>query len=1361
MASINNIGGLQEKHRNALMAFVIGQIRSDGVKKYQFVRTAQDLMELMRLDPNEGYEVQSSPLAEAVSCVQQYIASVYAGQEPGFLGCLFDESHLEQWRISGNYPDWAGIQELGIYPENYVTPSVRIRKTSLFRNLENDLNQARLTNESVRTALQAYLEAFMKVCNLDVFSAFMSGLSPQKANYYFIGRTRSDPRQYFWRKADVVLVEEDVAMNPADWDEWKNVDIPPDVNVLDLRPVIWNGQLCILWAVWREGMEREVDPLPEKLDIFLAFKRQDDQWSAPTLLFSRNYKQGTSPVGVRLIATVWADYTNPKGKLGVLLTNDKTGSDALREYLVRDVFLRPVPHDNGAWLEEAAKNRFKSADMVQHPLMNQPHVVAFDLNQGDLTASLGLHATAFRVGNADVLVVQGYCRGTGLSGSEVELTLAMQDPAAEDNPFELVGKYPLAGGWSTGPLTFTRPQGAWPQPVVFTFGSVAKGKRKFEVRVTNLTAFPVPTLHKNSENAAQFLALNQPDFKVGFIRLNTLYGPELAQLATISIDDLLDWFTQFLDDPPPSTEPSFHEPNGAFDSANGVNFWELFFHVPHLIATRLRDEDRFQEALDWLAYLFDPAAPADPDVSSLNNRRQAYWRCRPLVGSGNPGFEARNSLDPDAICYAKPRHYQILVFCEHVKTLMAMGDRYYRQLTRDSLVAAKLCYARALSLMGKAPTVRAVNRWQAMRLGDLLAENGSRPGLEAFEKSFEFKPGDFPGGTDDRLHLGLLGSKSFLIPINEQLLRLFHLPEERLDNLRNNRNIDGTPLQIPLFSPRTNPSDLLSALAAGNSGAPRMLGGTLNIIRFRWKVAHETAVRALQLLTDISDKVLNLQGSADRAEQEERQQSDLLELGRLARTMQEQTVEQLGMQVFALEQSKAMAQQRADAFAKLFEEDVSSAEYQVMDKILASQITKSIASLLMPAGAVLASMPNIFGMANGGHRAEKITDALVFGLSVASEILHMDAEKQATTEAYRRRRHDWGIQRDQALAEVSAINAQINAQSQAQVAAQTGLEQAVLASTQAQAMFDFLKKRATHSELYRWMVGQLKALQYQAYDAVRSLCFSAWSSLNVELGEFDSPDSLPQVWLDRRHGQTSGEHLRLWLLRMEHNYIHRYERRLELRKTISLRKLFDDTVKPQSGLYSWLEALAQLMATGSLEFCLTQLLFDQDHPGHYCRQISTVTVHLPVVKGPFEDVRATLTQIGSVIATKPTGQSVAYLHGDRKGVAPSDIQFNLLAGQSIVLSSGVSDSGLTAQKPDEGLLNPFENSGAVSCWQLKFPWPLKQPQAAMLSSLTDIILEICYTAKPGDPTFTRQVVDLVTLAEAPEKTHKAQGSGQS
>ena len=84
---------------------------------------------------------------------------------------------------------------------------------------------------------------------------------------------------------------------------------------------------------------------------------------------------------------------------------------------------------------------------------------------------------------------------------------------------------------------------------------------------------------------------------------------------------------------------------------------------------------------------------------------------------------------------------------------------------------------------------------------------------------------------------------------------------------------------------------------------------------------------------------------------------------------------------------------------------------------------------------------------------------------------------------------------------------------------------------------------------------------------------------------------------------------------------------------------------------------------------------------------------------------------------------------------------------------------MNAGKPDEGLLNPFENTGAVSRWQLHFPWPQSEGQASMLESLTDIIVRVRYTAKAGEPTFTLAVKDLVTRALT-SRSRNNQGADQ-
>lgn len=1350
MAS-DNIGGLLEKRRAALVEYCIGHATKEGEKKYPFVRDPDDLFELLRMDPLDSYAVQNSWLAGAVTSAQQYIHAVYRKLEPGFTKTPFDKWDLDLWALYNNYPDWAALQYIAYYPENYMTPFVRRRKTSLFKNLENSLNQSSLNTDTVQAALQEYLQTFEKTCNLDVVSCYMDGISPLKAVYYFVARTRSEPCQYYWRKAEIELYNTDTAVNPAAWGEWRLAEVTTGPNVLDIRPVFWNGRLYLVWAEWREKIvENDVTKVPALLTINLSYKTLNDQWSPPLML--AEYKSGLGlPTDSRLVVFPVTNSQHPKGKLGIMWITSPESFVA--DPIVLDALLRPLPMQGERWLNLAISELFKSRETVQHPLLYQPSTEVTAGWPGSMVPYLSLQAMVMGIGDEDVLLVQGFCTKTKWPdhGPTVRLVLKLEKSDDGDELYDRL--YPIEGEWYTDVLVLKRAKGGWTVPTVVSFGGHPQpgyGGIKLSLTIANVPSFTPPALLKNTLNAAQFLSFNQSQLALKHCRLNSLFGPELVQHSNISVEALLDWKVQHISEPPPDSA-TITESNGAFDGANGLFFWELFFHLPHLVATRLRTEDRFAEAQNWLHYVFDPQAPADekptPPAPQPPNPKPLYWRCRPLVIKGNPGFEAQNPTDPDAIGYAKPRHFQILMFTEYVQNLIAWGDWYYRQLTRDSLAAAKLCYVQASFMMGKASEVRTVNKWQPETVGNLLSKSGTRPSLEAFELNLDFSLEDVPSASDTPPQMGLLANEPFKVPINSKLLDLFALPEQRMYNMRNNLTIDGKPLDIPFFSPRTDPNQLLRDLASGGVAGPRPMGGRLVVGAFRWRVMFEAALRAVQSLQEYGNQVLNLLERRDRAEQEEMEKNHMVELGTYAQTMQQLAIDQMIANVTALEVSQIVAQQRADTYAQLYERNVSGVEYDVMESLQASKILSLTSASIKPVGALLKALPNIFGLANGGHRLESIADAVCFGLDVAASVMQIDADRQATTEAYRRRREEWELQRNQALAEVSAIDAQIAAQQYAVTAAQTSLEQTLRANSQALTVYNFLKKRATNAQLYGWMLGQLKALHNQAHDAVVSMCLAAQASLSAEVGDFDSPIPLPQVWLDNHYGLTAGEHLREYLLRMEREYLQRHERRQELVKTVSLRQLFNDEHFAQTGIANWEAALKQLQEKGTLEFKLTQLLFDRDHPGHYCRQTSMVEVDLPALKGPFEDVRATLLQISSMIATKPTTQSVTYGHNPDGVMAPAEMLVNLRSGQQMTLSTGVADNGMNAMKPDDAMLYTFENTGAISRWMLNFPRHKSPQQAAMLLSLTDIIVRIRYTAKVGEPTFIRQVEDMVTKAE--------------
>ena len=1356
-----SFGELAALRRNALIDLSLNAKHTKEAFPFPMeLQTADDLFAWLRSDPLDSEQVNTSWGAEAVSCLQQYIHAVYQKLEPGYSGRKFDPDDLQEWDIASSYGPWSASQLLKCTPEDYITPFVRIRKSSLFKALEGHLNQARLTADSVQQGVQEYLRTFEETCNLNVLTCYMDGSDPLKSDYYFVGRESIAPRRYFWRKAAIELTVNSAAVNPTAWGEWQQADIPTDESVLDSRLVFWEGRLCMVWVEWRAALfDRSADGVmhkPYELEIKVAFIALNGRWSPPTRLHLSQLDKDVSK-GCRLVAVVLRnelDTRYPEGRLAVHVTNGTAGATAKPDssvaiYETRDPLLRKLP-DEGPVMDYLANVLFAEPLSVQRRIA--PGDFPFLLSAtatGKLADYLGIKAYIVADGSGYKLRVQGHCAlvEPGTTGTEQDFTLRVEYTEGNEPP--ITEKHSSNGGWSTKWLELTRASFAG-YTITCTLKGGDGGKTVvLEVPATLPAQGPLPSILKpkadKSDKGAQFLAFNQPDpvLKLKYVRLNTLIGADLVFRSNISMGAVLDWSTQFPDEP---KLPEGTEPNGPFDSSNGLFFWELFFHLPHLVACRLRDENRFLEAQQWLHYLFDPQAPAKAAEGTVG-AQLAYWRCRPLaVRQGTIEYEAFAPTDPDAIAYSSPRHYQIVIFLDYVNNIIAWGDWLYRQLTRDSLVAAKLQYVRALNLMGRVSDSRTRYEWSPQKLKDLVAELETRSALADFEKTLSLEADQLPVTTARFVHPGVYGTTSFKLPVSPRLLESYDLPAKRIYNLRHNLTIDGKTLSIPLFT-AMDPRALLNHLAAGGTGTVRPMGGQLRVPAFRWRVLFEVAMRSVQLLQEFGNEVLRLIEQQDRVEQEEMQQRHLTELGDFARQVQEESFAQLGASLIALRRSRVMVEERQQYFTDLYDKNISADEYTVMEEIEAATGLAAVSTGFRTGGAVVAAFPKIFGFSNGGQKPEALLEAVGYAFQMGSDAARSRADKMATSESYRRRQQEWGLARDQASAEVNAIDAQITAQERAIASAQASLDQTLKANAQALSLFDFLKTRATNLELYRWLISQMKTLHFQAYDAAVALCLSAQGALQAETCEFTSSTIRPDVWLDQRHGLTAGASLRADLLRMESDYLQRYERRQELVKTISLRQLFDDPSSGQTGLQSWLEAFDELKAEGVLNFELRQLLFDRDYPDHYCRQISSVEVTLPVLKSAYEDARATLLQVGSYTATQPSYESLAYLHGPRDGVAPADVLINLSSGQQVALSVGLEDNGMAAFKPDEGLLNPFENTGAVSRWKLTFPWHKRTQQAAMLASMTDIVIKVRYTAKVGDAAFAKKVQEWVIKAD--------------
>lgn len=845
------------------------------------------------------------------------------------------------------------------------------------------------------------------------------------------------------------------------------------------------------------------------------------------------------------------------------------------------------------------------------------------------------------------------------------------------------------------------------------------------------------------------------------IRMNTLFVRSLIERANIGLERLLSWETQLLEEPAMLDNSEGMELMD-FHGANSLYFWELFLHLPFLISHRLNLELQFNQAETWLSFIFDPSRKHN------KSGRPDYWNVRALIPEQiEPDHAMRAPIDPDGIASSYPVHYQKAVYAHYIKNLIDRGDMAYRQLTPDSLSEARLWYARVQDLLGPRPDTKVVSQWTPMTLKAM--SEATDPGLRAFESLMAENtkrhvirvPNSASSDLLSKLpplRLSTYGSDPtvkdadnpyLLNPINSQLVAHWDTVASRIYNLGHNLTLDGKPLVLPLFAAPLDPRALLATFASSANGASSARMLAQDIPHYRFAVMHSRANAAVESLIQFGNTLLSLIERKEQAEFQELQHHQAWEFAQFAIDLQRQTqvIEQKNRE--ALQASQAIAQGRLAYYAKLSDEIVSAGEVNAGALHLEGRVFEGVALVARGIGGGLMLAPNhvgagagvIAGMANGAEFEAaaggfRLEGALVIAeaiASAASVVAHGGAEAIDRAEGYRRRHQEWMLARDQAQLEIAQIDSQLKVLDEQNILTGQMLRQAETALIQAKATYDFLGKRFTHSQLYQWLNGQYATFYYQAYDATLSLCMAAQASWQYELCDYTTTFIKPGAWSDAYRGLTAGESLKLNLIKMEAAYLFLNERRLEIIKTVSLRDLKKNTALPddptKSDNQSWEELLDALKANGVVHFKLPVHFFDNDYPGQYQRRLTRVSVSLPAVTGPYQNIRAMLTQTYNAVQIA-AGQD-------------SPLKENLRASQQIALSTGVDDDGMFQLRFDDERYLPFEGTGAISNWTLSFPnhkasvpsdedeGEDDKPMLRAIESLTDIIIRVSYTAKQG------------------------------
>lgn len=767
-----------------------------------------------------------------------------------------------------------------------------------------------------------------------------------------------------------------------------------------------------------------------------------------------------------------------------------------------------------------------------------------------------------------------------------------------------------------------------------------------------------------------------------------------------------------------------HSDSLDFSSANGLYYWEIFFHVPYLIAQALNTGQKFEEAKQWYEFVFDPIAKAGA------NAGDNCWQFLPfrpesketasnekLVDSAQSITQIKTYLDdpfdPHAIAALRTTAYRKAIVMAYVDNVLDWGDMLFRQYTRESINEARMLYILAYDLLGEKP------------------ESLGRKVL-AVDRSFA----ELPNPTAEYDILLSIDNPYFFVPENAEFGEYWTRVQDRLSKIRHSLNILGISQPLPLFEPPIDPMALVQAAGTGAALSSVMASLNVAVPHYRFKFMLRKAQELLQTVNGFGNDLLAALEKKDAenlSQLQNRQESEIL---KLTRAIKEAQISVAVETVKELEGSVQSAQDRAKHYGRLINEGMLPTE-EAQIGLMAAGAASHFASAGLKIGAAVATGvpevlmgPFIIGTSVGGQEiggalseVAGVAEGLGEGLSMAGEVLGVVAQFQRSTE-------DWSLQLNTAQHDIVQIGHQLSGARLQEQVARRELEIHDKQVAHNAAITTFMQTKFSNAQLYQWMVSKLAGLYYQSFSMAYDMAKAAEKAFQFEraikAGEVSYIQ--PIYWESQKQGLLAGVSLALDLTRLEKAYIDNDRRGFEITKKISLLAL--DPV-----------ALLQLKTKGVCEFALTEALFDYDFPGHYCRQIRTVALTFTAGDQRLQ-VNATLTQLNHKTVLEPDAKAVKHLI-DPKNQPPLTLRSDWRSSQQIALShveDNEANNGLFELRYDDERYLPFEGTGAVSTWRLELNG---KKGAYNVDDLQDVIVTLKYSADQGGEVFATAVKGML------------------
>ncbi|MER9970252.1 neuraminidase-like domain-containing protein [Mesorhizobium sp. M0060] len=1375
---------IQFSSRTALPAITVNGKQYANPKRW---RDTNALLGYFLIDVEMGSLQLTSRIKQAIGSAQMFVQRCFLNLEQPFVQVSRAEqadtvslNSWRQWKWMKSYRIWEANRKVFLYPENWIEPELRDDKSPFFKEFESALMQSDMTNDNAETAFSDYLEKAHQVARLDVTGIYheidddnpYDNLPPNINTMHVIARTRSDPAVYFYRTFDV---------NYNVWSPWEKIDL--DITGDHVVPVVYNRKLHLFWLLFTAKPQkvRKVpkvsqvnspndqgdSPEPQQqLEIQLAWSvRKNGGWQSRSVSPHKLVHPWPRPTGSY---NVKPRYKSRENQLWMDIYIST--SEAFNNGVFYDPYQHKMSRLTGRYFDETGRPWHSSSfvfdgqviDLRLKPLSGQFHI--FDTPGIDPVTLVPTTSYAY-VWNA-------------FGGKETKL-------ATLTGPYQIAPRLVLPAGMH---FENTRLVNNVNTPNASSFNVVEAGQTR-----TILAAAKAPFQLVMSQDHIQLdagLSGKSPFFyqdriRTFFVKTEwkavhanysivgqklkytffPFYHPYTAlfirELNRSGLDGLLNRRIQ--------TAPQTYYPTSTFDfkkeyqsipgvsvsdptarsevidfsrsGASSLYNWEIFFHMPFMVACKLSQNQRFEEAMQWFHYIFDPTSTEALSVP------QRFWITKPFFDQTSDDYRRQriqellenisanldqvrdwknNPFKPDVIARYRPAAYQKAVLMKYVDNLIAWGDQLFRQDTIEAINEATTLYVLAYEIMGRRPVKVPDLTHEDRSYNELVADGALDPfgnkRVEVLMENFVDQPKFVIRNDEGTEPLPTLDVLYFCIPPNDRLMEYWTTIEDRLFKIRHSMNISGAVRRLPLFEPPIDPALLVKAVAAGVD-----IGSVLADLAtpqgpYRFPTLVAKALEICNEVRSLGEKVLSAIEKRDAEMLAALRSGHETAVLKLMKDVRKQQIEEASMALASAEAGTDLIQESIDYYGGIprmnsWEElGVIAHGLGIVSEIVAT-VLNSVAGAthLIPdiqAGAAgMGGTPTMTLKIGGQMLGNSSTNFAALFQGLAS-ILHQGGQMLDSQGGYTRRDEENKHQVRAAQKQMTQLEKQIETARLRTAITETELTNLDAQIEQSQAVEEYLRSKYSNTQLYDWLLSQLAAVYFQAYQMAYDTAKRAQKSMQVELGQSTETFIQFGYWDSLRKGLLAGDRLLNDIRRMEIAYLDNNRRELELTKHVSLAQ-----IAPL--------ALVALKQSGRCSVQVPEWLYDLDYPGHYYRRIRSASISIPSVVGPYTNVNCMLSLTRNAIRVR---DGVAGGYGDPLAAADDRFASSVVPISAIATSHGMNDSGLFELNFNDARYLPFETAGAVSEWDISLPKTNNQFDFAAIS---DVILHIRYTARPG------------------------------